>query len=96
MKRVHIVAGGVVQGICFRYYAQRTAEELGVTGWVRNIPDGRIEAVVEGREKNVDAMVDWFRHGPPGALVEEFSVQELPYQAEFQDFRVRAWADERD
>jgi len=90
MKRVHAVAAGVVQGVCFRYYAQRRAEELGVTGWIRNLPDGRIEAVVEGSDANVDRMVQWLRRGPPGALVDEFEAREQPYAGEFPDFRVRA------
>lgn len=94
MKRVHIVAGGIVQGVCFRYYAQQKAEELGVAGWVRNIPDGRVEAVVEGDEAAVDLMVRWFRHGPPGALVEEFSSREQPSGGGFSRFSVRPWSDE--
>jgi acylphosphatase len=91
MKRVSIVAGGIVQGVCFRYYAQRKAEELGLTGWVRNIPDGRIEAVVEGEDGAVDHMVKWFRRGPPGAHVSEFAVRAQPYRGEFDDFRVRPY-----
>ena len=50
MKRLHIIAGGVVQGVCFRHYALRKAEQIGVSGWVRNTPDGRVEAVVEGED----------------------------------------------
>ncbi len=91
MKRVSIVAGGVVQGVCFRYYAQRKAEELGLAGWVRNMPDGRIEALIEGDDGAVDQMVQWFRHGPPGARVEEFAVREQPYLGEFDDFRVSSY-----
>jgi acylphosphatase len=91
MKRVSIAAGGIVQGVCFRYYAQRKAEELGLTGWVRNVPDGRIEAVVEGDDGAVDRMVKWFRHGPPGAQVDEFNAREEPYRGEFNDFRVGSY-----
>ncbi|MDD5556765.1 MAG: acylphosphatase [bacterium] len=90
MKRVRIIAGGVVQGVCFRYYAQRTADSIGVTGWIRNLPDGRIEAVIEGGDAEVDRMAAWFRHGPPGASVEEISAAVEPYAGEFRDFRVRA------
>lgn len=91
MKRVYVVAGGVVQGVCFRYYAQRRAEELGVTGWVRNLSDGRIEAIFEGDDADVDSIVNWFRHGPPGALVREFSIDQQPYRGEFGDFSVGAY-----
>jgi acylphosphatase len=89
MKRIHVVAGGIVQGVCFRYYAQREAETLGVTGWVRNLPDGRIEAVVEGGDADVFKMVKWLRHGPPGAVIDEFQSEEESYSGEFPDFRVR-------
>jgi acylphosphatase len=92
MKRMHVIAGGVVQGVCFRYYAQRRAEELGVTGWVRNLPDSSVEAVVEGEDANVDRMVHWLRHGPPGAVVDEFNAREQPFKGEFSDFRVRAFS----
>jgi acylphosphatase len=91
MKRVSIAAGGIVQGVCFRYCAKRKAEELGLTGWVRNVPDGRIEAVVEGDDGAVDRMVKWFRHGPPGAQVDEFNAREEPYRGEFNDFRVGSY-----
>lgn len=91
MKRVSIIAGGIVQGVCFRYYAQRKAEELGLTGWVRNIPDGRVGAVIEGDDGAVDHMVKWFRHGPPGARVAEFNVREEAYQGEFSDFQVGSY-----
>lgn len=91
MKRVSIVAGGIVQGVCFRHYAQRKAEELGLTGWVRNVPDGRIEAVIEGDDGAVDRMVKWFRQGPPGARVAEFNFREEPHRGEFNDFRVGSY-----
>lgn len=88
MKRVHVLAGGIVQGVCFRYYAQRRAEELGVSGWVKNLPDGRVEAVVEGEDEPVDRMVAWLRRGPPGALVDEFVRREEPFKGEFREFRI--------
>lgn len=91
MKRVHIRARGVVQGVCFRYYAQRRAEELSLAGWVRNLMDGSIEALVEGGDSEVGAMIQWFRHGPPGAVVDECEVEEQPYKGEFKDFSVRPY-----
>jgi acylphosphatase len=90
MKRLHIRVGGVVQGVCFRYHAVREAGRIGVTGWVRNTPDGRVEAVVEGEDSCVEAMAGWFRHGPPDAAVEEFHSSEEPFRGEFEGFRVVA------
>ncbi len=91
MKRVHIIVGGIVQGVCFRYYAQRRAEELGVAGWVRNLPDGRVESVLEGEAADIDKMVNWFRKGPPGAVVDEIRVDDEQYRGEFEDFRIGSY-----
>lgn len=88
MKRLHIRVGGIVQGVCFRYYAAREAGRAGVTGWVRNTPDGCVEAVVEGEDSSVDSLADWFRHGPPDAVVEEFRSSEEPFRGEFDSFRM--------
>lgn len=88
MKRIRIVVGGVVQGVCFRYHAIRTAEALGVSGWVRNTPDGRVEAVVEGEDRAVAAAAAWFRHGPPGAVVNEYRASEEPFRGDLGGFRV--------
>ena len=87
-KRLRVVASGIVQGVCFRYYAKRRADELHLTGWVRNLPTGQVEAVFEGAAPDVDAMEAWFRHGPPGAHVRELAVEELPPTGGFDGFRI--------
>jgi acylphosphatase len=71
-----VLVHGIVQGVGFRFAARREAERLGVTGWVRNRPDGRVEAEVEGHEASVAAMLDWLATGPPGAVVERTDVAE--------------------
>ncbi len=68
--RVRVIVGGVVQGVYFRASAQRASADAGVDGWVRNLPDGRVEAVFEGSREEVDKAVAWMRHGPPRAVVE--------------------------
>ena len=79
MERIrrHVVVHGRVQGVWFRESARRRAEELGVAGWVRNRPDGAVEAELEGAAEDVEVLVGWFGHGPAGARVERVEVEEL-------------------
>ena len=87
--RVHVFVSGIVQGVFFRQKTKRQAESLGVNGWVRNLPDGRVEAVFEGEEEAVEALVDYCRHGPPYARVTNVEVLREPYRGEFSDFETR-------
>jgi acylphosphatase len=80
---------GTVQGVAFRHYTAKYAERNQVTGWVRNLRDGSVQACFEGDEENVRAMVDWCRTGPRMASVERLSVEEQPYTGEFSGFSVR-------
>jgi len=84
--RVHVFVNGIVQGVFFRQKTRREAEILGVTGWVRNLPDGRVEAVFEGEETAVKAMEEYCHRGPSSAIVTNVdSIWEL-YRGEFSDF----------
>jgi acylphosphatase len=76
--RYRVLVSGRVQGVFFRDSCQRLAMENGVTGWVRNLPDGRVEAVFEGPADEVGRLVDWTRHGPRHAKVEEVAVRPEP------------------
>ena len=69
VARVRVEVEGRVQGVWFRQSTSQAAEELGVTGWVRNRPDGSVEAVFEGNELAIARAVEWARTGPPHALV---------------------------
>lgn len=69
MKRARVRVAGRVQGVGFRYSAQERARSLDLGGWVRNLPDGGVEAVFEGEDERVDSMVEWCRRGPRGAVV---------------------------
>ncbi len=89
MKRVHVFISGKVQGVWFRSYTEAEAKKLGVKGWVRNLPDGRVEAVFEGEDSAVDKMVAWCHKGSPYAKVEDVEVIEEPYKGEFADFKIR-------
>jgi acylphosphatase len=86
MKRMRVRASGRVQGVFFRAEARSRAESLGLAGWVRNALDGTVEAVFEGDPAGVDSMVEWFRHGPSGARVDELDVidEEPAGEAGFQ------------
>ena len=73
----HVRVTGLVQGVFFRQSAADRARELGVTGWVRNCPDGSVEARLPGSADVVEAMIDWLRHGPPSARVERVEVEHV-------------------
>jgi acylphosphatase len=76
--RYRVLISGRVQGVFFRDACRRMAREHGVSGWVRNLPDGRVEAVFEGRAEDVDRLVDWARRGPSRAVVEGVAVRAEP------------------
>lgn len=76
LKRVRVFVEGRVQGVGFRYGAHREAARLGVTGWARNLPDGRVEAVYEGEQDAVEEMIAWTRQGPGPARVIGMSVRD--------------------
>lgn len=77
-RRVRVLVSGQVQGVFFRATCAHQAEDAGVSGWVRNRSDGRVEAVFEGRPAAVAHMVAWMRHGPPEARVDTVAVSEEP------------------
>lgn len=76
MRRVHLLVSGDVQGVGFRWYCNERATAAGVGGFVRNLSDGRVEAVFEGDDAAVDAMIEWCREGPRWARVEAVDVRE--------------------
>ncbi|MBW1739896.1 MAG: acylphosphatase [Deltaproteobacteria bacterium] len=88
MVRAHVVIDGRVQGVCFRMDTRRAALERRVKGWVRNLPDGRVEAVFEGREDDVKSMIKWCEAGPPLARVGNVAVKWEPYTGEFDSFEI--------
>lgn len=88
LTRVHLFISGQVQGVGFRAKAQRQAETLGVNGWVANLPDGRVEAVIEGEPALVDQLVDWCRSGPARATVTDVKISREPPAGE-SSFSIR-------
>lgn len=74
-SRVRVFVCGGVQGVGYRYSTVHEANRLGVSGWVRNLPDGRVEAVFEGTKAAVEAMIQWCHKGPPAAVVKNVAVE---------------------
>jgi acylphosphatase len=84
-----VIISGRVQGVFFRVETKRAAERFGVNGWVRNLPDGSVEAVFEGLKKSVDDAVAWCQHGPPTARVAEVTLIWEQYCGEPKGFAIR-------
>lgn len=89
MVRKSVVVSGRVQGVAFRNSTQRTAVELGVKGWVRNLPNGDVEGCFEGEEHAVRQLVDWCRRGPSAARVDRLMEMDGGHTGEFCTFEIR-------
>lgn len=87
-KRAHVFISGRVQGVFFRAETRDLARRLGVTGWVRNLWDGRVEAVFEGEDWAVERMVAWCQRGPRGAHVDDVEATYEGYTGEYDSFSV--------
>ncbi|MEM3458044.1 MAG: acylphosphatase [Candidatus Bathyarchaeia archaeon] len=87
--RAHVIISGRVQGVFFRSETQHEARKYSVKGWVRNLPDGRVEAVFEGEEENVKKLIEFCKRGPPSARVTEVNVVWEDYTGEFKNFEIR-------
>jgi acylphosphatase len=86
--RNHVLVSGRVQGVFFRDTCQRLAQQHGVAGWVRNLSDGRVEAVFEGSAEDVERLMEWSRHGPRYAVVDHVEVRAEPPEG-LDTFRIR-------
>lgn len=89
MKRIHVWISGVVQGVGFRYFTTRNARELQVKGWVKNLPNGKVEVVAEGEKWRIKDFLDNLKVGPYSASVSGVEVKEEEYKGEFEKFEVR-------
>jgi acylphosphatase len=87
-KRYHLLISGRVQGVFFRANTCKTAIALGLTGWVRNLPDGRVETLFEGELKNAEAMLAWCRTGTPPARVDHVEAAEENAEGSFNGFDI--------
>lgn len=86
--RARLLISGRVQGVAFRWETLQAAERCRVNGWVRNLPDGRVEAVVEGPRRQVTDLIDWCRKGPPVARVDSLDIQWEDFSGAFGEFKI--------
>jgi len=84
-----VIITGRVQGVFFRARTRTMAESLNLTGWVRNLPDGSVEALFEGKEKDIEAAVEWCRKGPSYAAVENVHAADRSFTGMFDRFSIR-------
>jgi len=87
-SRAHVFVSGNVQGVYFRQNTKQVATRHKVVGWVRNMPDGRVEAIFEGDEVAVNEVIKWCHIGPPKASVQDVNVKFGKYTVEFADFNI--------
>lgn len=87
--RIHILVSGFVQGVFFRDNSQKKAQGLGLTGWVKNLSDGRVEIVAEGEKQKLEDLIKWVNQGPTIAKVDNIEVEWQEYKGEFNSFNIR-------
>ena len=87
-ERLEIRVTGTVQGVAFRWHTRARARELGLVGWVRNLPDGRVHLLAEGPREDLERLLLWCRQGPPSARVRELAPRWSAATGEFDGFRI--------
>ena len=89
IMQLHIIISGDVQGVFFRAGVQNEAKKLGLAGWVRNLPDGSVEALAEGEKGKLEKLLEWCSHGPAGASVSKVEHKWLEKEEGLKNFRIR-------
>jgi len=87
--RAHILVFGIVQGVFFRANTAEKARELSLLGWVKNLPDGRVEAVFEGEKEKIEEIIDWLKSHPGMSKVEKVEVDWQEAKGDFENFEIR-------
>jgi acylphosphatase len=85
----HVIVSGLVQGVCYRAFVQDNARSLRVFGWVKNLPDSRVEAELEGEESAVNDLIEFMRQGPRAAHVTNLEIEIRAFQNQYNSFSVR-------
>ncbi len=86
--RAYIIISGMVQGVWFRAFVQRTAQAVGLTGWVKNMPDGSVEATIEGAKPAIEMVILECKKGPPSSRVQNVSVDWQEITGQFDSFTI--------
>ena len=89
MAAAHLLVSGRVQGVFYRASTREVALRHHLTGWVRNLSDGRVEALLEGEKGNIEKVIEWCRSGPPAAAPTNLEINWLNYSGSFSDFNMR-------
>ncbi|MCM8785232.1 MAG: acylphosphatase [Candidatus Omnitrophica bacterium] len=89
MKRYHLYVEGIVQGVGFRWYARRIGNSVKINGWVKNLPDGRVEIVIEGEEEKLEEFLQELKEGYLGENIKKIEKFEEEYTGEFKSFEIR-------
>ena len=92
LARLEVLLSGRVQGVGFRYFALSAANRRGLTGWVANLPDGRVQCVAEGPREDLEALLEALERGPAGALVTSVQSAWMPAVGGFTSFSIRSGA----
>ncbi len=87
--RAHIIVSGRVQGVYFRQETAKQAQRLGISGWVRNLNDNKVEAVLEGEKEDVQKIIDWAKKGPFFARVLNLDIKWQEHKGEFNNFEIK-------
>lgn len=87
--RAHVFVAGIVQGVFFRLATKHNADRYDVKGWIRNLPDSRVEAVFEGEKEDVKKLIEFCKHGPASARVTTLDFTFEDYKGEFNSFRMK-------
>jgi acylphosphatase len=88
-KRIHAIISGRVQGVFYRSSTAKEAQKLNLTGWVKNLPDGRVELMAEGPEEQVNKLIKWCHNGPKFAAVNTVNVEEETPTGEYREFFIK-------
>ncbi len=88
-KTAHVIISGRVQGVWFRSSTKQQAESLNLTGWVRNTPDNKVEAIFEGDQEDITKIISWCHSGPSMAKVDDVQVKYVKNTEEFDEFTIR-------
>ncbi|MFP4482740.1 MAG: acylphosphatase [Thermovirgaceae bacterium] len=88
-KEVYVRVSGIVQGVGFRWRALQKAGELSLKGWIRNRPDGDVDALLQGDAEKIRKMIDWMEQGPPHAIVRGIEAQWKDAESLYEDFEIR-------